>query len=130
MFKVHADSAKFDASSSKEEIYQQILAAAEALFIDQDNWVCNLANSASLLWHGLKTLPEPYSAINWAGFYVLDQRDKEQLILGPFHGKVACQVIKIGKGVCGVAAQCQETQLVQDVEQFPGHIACDSETKS
>lgn len=65
------------------------------------------------------------------GFYVLDPSStKQQLILGPFQGKVACQLIPFGRGVCGVAASSQTTQLVQDVEQFPGHIACDSESKS
>ncbi|PMB67252.1 Free methionine-R-sulfoxide reductase [Beauveria bassiana] len=65
------------------------------------------------------------------GFYVLDPSSaKPQLILGPFQGKVACQIIAFGRGVCGVAAESQTTQLVQDVERFPGHIACDSESKS
>jgi len=63
---------------------------------------------------------------NWRiGFYVLDHSAKEQLILGPFQGKVACQVIKFGRGVCGTAAQKRETVLVDDVEDFPGHIACE-----
>jgi L-methionine (R)-S-oxide reductase len=65
------------------------------------------------------------------GFYVRDPSSSEpQLILGPFQGKVACQTIAFGRGVCGAAAQTQETQLVKDVEQFPGHIACDGESKS
>lgn len=68
-----------------------------------------------------------------AGFYTLDPRatpSKPQLILGPFQGKVACQTIALGKGVCGTAAATQTTQLVPDVEQFPGHIACDGDSKS
>ncbi|KAM0491238.1 hypothetical protein ACHAP8_010812 [Fusarium lateritium] len=65
------------------------------------------------------------------GFYVLDKSSKDpQLILGPFQGKVACQTIKFGKGVCGTAAATHETQLVRDVEEFPGHIACDGDSKS
>ncbi|ANB14376.1 hypothetical protein AWJ20_1964 [Sugiyamaella lignohabitans] len=72
----------------------------------------------------------PLSKVNWAGFYVVDPKDSSQLILGPFHGQVACQIIKIGKGVCGTAASSRETQLVKDVEKFPGHIACDGDTKS
>jgi L-methionine (R)-S-oxide reductase len=66
------------------------------------------------------------------GFYVLDPsvKDKEQLILGPFQGKVACQTIPFGRGVCGAAAATKTTQLIEDVEKFPGHIACDSESKS
>ena len=64
------------------------------------------------------------------GFYILDASTPNQLILGPFHGKVACQTIKFGKGVCGTAAEKSETQLVPDVEAFPGHIACDGDSKS
>jgi L-methionine (R)-S-oxide reductase len=66
----------------------------------------------------------------WLGFYILDPSTPNQLILGPFHGKVACQTIKFGKGVCGTAAEKMETQLVPDVEAFPGHIACDEDSKS
>lgn len=65
------------------------------------------------------------------GFYTLDPLSPaDQLILGPFQGKVACQTIRFGRGVCGTAAATQKTQLVADVEEFPGHIACDSESKS
>lgn len=96
----------------------------------QRNWVCNTANAASLLWHMFKALPAPSSSVNWSGFYVLDKLKPNQLILGPFHGKVACQTIAIGKGVCGTAASKAETVLLQDVETFPGHIACDSDSKS
>ncbi|EKG20945.1 hypothetical protein MPH_01809 [Macrophomina phaseolina MS6] len=90
----------------------------------------NTANVASLLWHAFHSLPAPSSAVNWAGFYVLDPAAPEQLILGPFQGMVACQTIRFGKGVCGAAASTQQTQLVPDVEQFPGHIACDGASKS
>lgn len=96
----------------------------------QRNWVCNTANAASLLWHMFKALPAPSSSVNWSGFYVLDRRDPKQLILGPFHGKVACQTIAIGKGVCGTAASKAEAVLLEDVDSFPGHIACDSDSKS
>jgi L-methionine (R)-S-oxide reductase len=64
------------------------------------------------------------------GFYVLDPSTPNQLILGPFNGKVACQTIKFGKGVCGAAAEKMETQLVPDVDAFPGHIACDGDSES
>ena len=79
-----------------------------------------LANCAALLWEHL-------DRINWAGFYLLKNNT---LYLGPFHGKVACTVIPVGKGVCGTAAQTKEIQLVPDVHQFPGHIACDSASNS
>ena len=112
----------------------------------------NLSNAASLLWHAYKSLQWPSSEVNWAGtlrytldasrfcnaltntyqgFYVVDKSSpRPQLILAPFQGKVACQIIPFGRGVCGVAAQSQLTQLVQDVNKFPGHIACDGASKS
>lgn len=68
--------------------------------------------------------------MNWAGFYVASPSARDELLLGPFMGKVACQVIKVGKGVCGAAAERRESLLVRDVEEFPGHIACDSESRS
>jgi L-methionine (R)-S-oxide reductase len=71
--------------------------------------------------------------VNWAGFYTLDPLSppsKPQLILGPFQGKVACQTIAFGRGVCGAAAATQQTQLVPDVDAFPGHIACDGASRS
>ncbi len=68
--------------------------------------------------------------MNWCGFYVLDPSAPKQLILGPFQGHVACQTIAFGKGVCGTAAAGLKTQLVYDVDKFPGHIACDSASKS
>lgn len=96
----------------------------------QRNWVCNLANAASLLWHMYHSLPAPSSSVNWAGFYVIDPMVSEQLILGPFQGKVACQIIRFGRGVCGKAAKMGETVLVPDVEKFEEHIACDNESRS
>ena len=80
----------------------------------------NLANAAALLW---ERLPE----INWAGFYKMEG---EKLVLGPFQGKPACIVIPIGRGVCGTAAAENRTQLVHDVHEFPGHIACDCASNS
>ena len=92
--------------------------------------ISNTANAASLIWHALHALPSPSNKVNWAGFYVADSSTPNQLILGPFQGKVACQTIAFGRGVCGAAAQSKETQLVPDVEEFPGHIACDGDSKS
>lgn len=75
--------------------------------------------------------------MNWAGFYVAEPAasssksgTEQLLLLGPFQGKVACQVIRVGKGVCGAAAEQQRTVLVKDVDEFPGHIACDGESRS
>lgn len=124
--KYHADYTEFSVSSRKEAL-QQVLDFYEALTTNQDNWICNLANASSLLWHAYRTLSVN---INWAGFYVTQKSNSEELILGPFQGKVACQLINYGKGVCGIAASTKETQVVPDVNKFPGHIACDGETKS
>jgi len=82
--------------------------------------IANLANAAALLWQELED-------VNWAGFY-LSEGDK--LVLGPFQGKPACIEIPVGKGVCGTAAQRKETVVVEDVDSFPGHIACDSASRS
>lgn len=92
----------------------------EALTQSVPHKIANLANAAALLW---ESLPD----INWAGFYVLDG---EILVLGPFQGKPACIEIPLGKGVCGAAAAQNKTQLVPDVHAFPGHIACDSASRS
>ncbi|KAH7266404.1 hypothetical protein NW754_008870 [Fusarium falciforme] len=128
---VHADASNFADGITKEDAYEQVLWQTEGLITGQRNWVCNLANAASLLWHAYKSLGSPSKDVNWAGFYVLDKSSQDpQLILGPFQGKVACQTIQFGKGVCGAAAESQQTQLVHDVEKFPGHIACDGDSKS
>ncbi|KAI1875663.1 uncharacterized protein JN550_001949 [Neoarthrinium moseri] len=129
---VHADASNFAQGVTKAEAYEQVLAQAEGLLYEQRNWVCNTANVASLLWHAYKSLPAPSNQVNWAGFYTLDPKasPKQQLILGPFQGKVACQSIAFGRGVCGAAASSQTTQLVADVDQFPGHIACDGDSRS
>jgi putative methionine-R-sulfoxide reductase with GAF domain len=76
------------------------------------------------------SLSSPSNAVNWAGFYVLDPLKSSQLILGPFQGKVACQTIQIGKGVCGTVAEEGRSIVLDDVESFPGHIACDGDSKS
>ncbi|VUG17764.1 DEBR0S2_15830g1_1 [Brettanomyces bruxellensis] len=122
-----AEYSNFD-SGSRAEVLQMVNDSYSALADHQDNWVANLANCSSLLWHayneGLKV------PVNWCGFYVVDPKNDDQLILGPFMGKVACQTIKIGNGVCGTAANTKVIQRVPDVTKFPGHIACDGDTKS
>ncbi|KAK2061773.1 GAF domain-like protein [Colletotrichum caudatum] len=131
---VHADASNFTSGVTKEEAYEQVLLQAEGLFDGQRNWVCNLSNAASLLWHAYHSLPQPSASVNWAGFYVLDPvasvPGRPSLILGPFMGKVACQTIPFGRGVCGAAAAARETRLVPDVDAFPGHIACDGDSRS
>ena len=76
------------------------------------------------------SLPSPSNAVNWAGFYVVDPLKPSQLILGPFQGKVACQTIQVGRGVCGTVASEGRSIVLDDVESFPGHIACDGDSKS
>ncbi|RMZ79592.1 hypothetical protein DV737_g3274, partial [Chaetothyriales sp. CBS 132003] len=128
---VHADFSTFDTTTiTKKSAYEQVHVSLQALVDDQRNWVCNTANAASLLWHLFHSLPAPSNAVNWAGFYVIDPKKQGQLILGPFMGKVACQTIAIGKGVCGTVAARRQTAVVRDVHDFDGHIACDGDTKS
>ena len=109
-----------DPGTPKPEAYRQLLDAAEALTAGESDAVANMANIAALLWDFLPDL-------NWSGFYrVVDG----ELVLGPFMGRPACIRIPMGQGVCGAAAKQAETQLVEDVHAFPGHIACDSVTNS
>lgn len=121
----HADYSNFNTSVSREESLETLLLSYNSLAESQTNWVANLANCSSLLYHCYKD-----NGVNWAGFYLVDPENSNQLILGPFMGKVACQTIQIGKGVCGNAAKLLITQLVPNVENYPGHIACDGDTKS
>lgn len=108
------------ASASKPELYADLLAAADALTAGEPDAVANMANVAALLW---EFLPD----VNWTGFYRMVDGE---LVLGPFMGRPACIRIKLGEGVCGAAAHSAETQLVEDVHAFPGHIACDAGTRS
>ena len=100
--------------------YTLLCAEAESLIAGVSHPVANLANLSALLYQTLDRL-------NWAGFYL---REGELLVLGPFQGRVACIEIPWGKGVCGAAAEKDETQLVPDVHAFPGHIACDGASRS
>ncbi|KAL8897791.1 MAG: hypothetical protein Q9207_007023 [Kuettlingeria erythrocarpa] len=140
---VNAEATNFPSHLSKHDIYARLHTQAEALFSGQSNWpsttdiqpTSNLANTASILYHALKSLPAPSNQVNWVGFYTLDQssvRDARdaQLILGPFMGKVACQSIRFGKGLCGTAAAEKRTVRVSDVDEFLGYIACDADSKS
>ena len=100
--------------------YQALCAQLAALTDGIAYKIANLANASALLWQHLEK-------INWAGFYLMEDG---KLVLGPFQGKTACIVIPVGKGVCGTAVAEDATQLVEDVHQFPGHIACDSASNS
>lgn len=105
---------------NKTEFYQQLLAQTKSLIDDEPDPIANMANISALLFDAL---PQ----VNWLGFYrVIDN----ELVLGPFQGKVACIRIPVGKGVCGTAVQTKTTQLIDDVHQFDGHIACDATTNA
>ncbi len=104
----------------EQEIYEQLLAQIEALIGEDDNYLSTLANFTAII-------KEAFDKISWIGFYLFDG---EKLFLGPFQGKIACTKITLGKGVCGTAAEKGETVIVKDVDNFPGHIACDSGSKS
>ncbi|MUT67835.1 GAF domain-containing protein [Paenibacillus sp. NEAU-GSW1] len=108
-------------SGSKEENYGMLLKQLTALIEDEPSRIANLANASALLGVFLER-------INWVGFYMLEGEDT--LVLGPFQGKPACTRIAVGKGVCGTAVSRGEAVLVDDVHQFPGHIACDSASNS
>ncbi|MEY9096181.1 GAF domain-containing protein [Paenibacillus sp. RC84] len=105
---------------TREEQYTLVIAQLKALIEGETSRIANLANASALLGQFLRD-------INWVGFYLLEG---EQLVLGPFQGLPACVRIPLGRGVCGTAAQKRETLVVEDVERFPGHIACDAASRS
>ena len=103
-------------AGTKPERYSDLLEQARGLLHGERDFTANAANLSSLVYH---SLPE----LNWAGFYWIKGGE---LVLGPFQGKPACVRIALGRGVCGTAARDRRTIVVQDVNAFPGHIACDS----
>lgn len=105
--------------TSKEEKYLSLLPQIEALIADEEDLVANLANISA-------ALKEAFGFF-WVGFYLVKG---EELVLGPFQGPIACTRIAYGKGVCGTAWKEEQTQLVPDVDAFPGHIACSSASRS
>lgn len=109
-----------DSSLPKQELYRELCAAADALTAGESDGTANMANLAALLW---QFLPD----CNWTGFYRMVDGE---LVLGPFCGRPACLRIAVGQGVCGTAAAKAQSQLVPDVQAFPGHIACDAQTRS
>ena len=112
---------QFDiAAGSKADLYRDLASALDGLTAGEPDGIANMANAAALLWEYLPDL-------NWAGFY---RNVDGELVLGPFQGKAACIRIPFGSGVCGTAAATRESQLVDDVHLFPGHIACDAASAS
>ncbi len=107
-------------TGSKLELYGSLEAQLRSLLGGERDFIANAANFSSLLYH---SLPD----VNWAGFYLFKEGE---LVLGPFQGQPGCVRIAIGKGVCGTAAEQRQTILVDNVHEFPGHIACDSASNS
>jgi len=111
---------KSDPSLSKEALYREIGTQLQGLFAGERSGLANAANMSALLY---QMLPD----VNWVGYYFLQG---EELVLGPFQGKVACVRIALGRGVCGTAAERRAILVVPDVHEFPGHIACDAASRS
>ncbi|KAF8629863.1 hypothetical protein AX15_003224 [Amanita polypyramis BW_CC] len=152
----HADASLVPPSiQSKAEFWQHVYLQLEALLGGQRHWISNLSNASSLIFNSLLAFPAHFGfdgskAVNWCGFYIHSQyfpvprlqmdtsndtkSAKECLLLGPFCGKPACQFISVekgqGRGVCADAFLRRQTVVVSDVDAYPGHIACDGETKS
>ncbi len=103
-----------------DEKYQLLIKQIKSLLRKEDNLITNLSNFTA-------ALKQTFSKISWVGFYLFDGT---KLYLGPFQGKVACTEIQIGSGVCGTSAKERKTIIVDDVDNFPGHIACDVESRS
>lgn len=107
-------------SGSKPEQYAELASQARSLLAGERDRIANAANLSALVYHALP-------ALNWVGFYF---HDGNELVVGPFQGQPACVRIPLDKGVCGAAASTRQTQRVADVDAFPGHIACDSASRS
>jgi GAF domain-containing protein len=115
-----AESLLVDKNLTDEQKYEALILQLEGLINKDDYLITNLSNFTA-------ALKQVFEKISWVGFYLFDGKE---LILGPFQGKIACSKIEVGKGVCGTALKEGTTIVVQDVNQFPGHITCDSESRS
>lgn len=107
-------------AANKTELYAGLLTQMQGLLHGERDRIANAANFSALVFHAL-------DGLNWCGFYFFDGTE---LVVGPFQGKPACVRIALGKGVCGTAAATRQTQVVEDVHAFPGHIACDAASRS
>ncbi|KAI0780246.1 GAF domain nucleotide-binding protein [Fomes fomentarius] len=148
----HADSAFVPNGIDREAFWSHVHEQLSHLLAGQRDWVTNLANASSLIYNSLLAYPDFGTGdrmVNWAGFYVhaalfptprfgpavqTQNPPSERLLLGPFSGRPACQLIQVSpekaRGVCADAYLQKKTLVVPDVEAYPGHIACDGETKS
>ena len=111
---------KIENHLAEEERYRLLTSQLKSLLTKNDNLISNLSNCTA-------AIKNVFDKVSWVGFYLFDG---EKLYLGPFQGKVACTTIEMGKGVCGTAASRKESILITDVHKFPGHIACDSGSRS
>ncbi len=109
-------------ATEKKNRYELLIKQAKALVENESNLIANFANVAAVIHQEFKH--------HWVGFYLVDAAKREELVLGPFQGPIACTRIKKGKGVCGTAWATRETQVVANVHEFPGHIACSSLSNS
>ncbi|WP_144631393.1 GAF domain-containing protein [Bordetella genomosp. 13] len=107
-------------ADSKPQLYAELASQMRGLLDGEHDLIANAANFSALVW---QAVPD----INWSGFYLYDGAE---LVLGPFQGKPACVRIALSRGVCGAAASTRQTQVVPDVHEFPGHIACDAASRS
>lgn len=117
---MRSDELAVDKTKSLEEQYELLLKQVKNLLSKDEKLITNLSNLAA-------AIKQTFEKVSWVGFYLVDS---DELYLGPFQGKVACTKIKIGSGVCGSSALKRETIIADDVDKFPGHIACDSESRS
>ncbi len=108
-------------AGSDKDIYEELFPQIRSLLSDDENVLSNMSNF-------LAAINQSFEKISWIGFYF--KTEKEKLTLGPFQGKTACTIITIGSGVCGTAAAERKTVIVKDVNEFPGHIACDADSRS
>ncbi|WP_379965390.1 GAF domain-containing protein [Ectobacillus sp. sgz5001026] len=107
-------------NETREKNYELVINQLKAIIYDEKNVIANMANASALLNQFLEH-------INWVGFYMMEEKE---LVLGPFQGLPACIRIPLGRGVCGTAAKTKKTIVINDVHQFPGHIACDAASNS
>ena len=110
-------------AGSKAELYANVASEIAAVLDGEPNLTARMATVASML-------AASFDHFFWTGFYVVDPDKREELVVGPYQGTLGCLRIAFGRGVCGTAARERKTQVVEDVEAFPGHIACDSRSSS
>ena len=115
--------ARDDRPADKAERYAEVEAEILAVLDGETNRTARMATVASML-------ADAFPAFFWTGFYVVDEMEPEELVVGPYQGTLGCLRIPFGRGVCGAAAKTRQTQVVEDVHAFPGHIACDSRSAS